>query len=111
MNLAYCIFYTNDLEMATSFYRDKIGLEVVSKDERFTTFRIGKGLLGIKVHELDREVPGHQTAIIEDDKIDELYKLAQEQSWGIFTPLVFEEWGKNFSILDPDGNRVEFYHL
>lgn len=111
MNLAYGIFYTNNLERIISFYRDKIGLEVLSQDERFVTFRIGSGFLGIKVQELDREVPGHQTVIIEVDQVEVTYRLAQENEWGIFSPLVTESWGRNFSILDPDGNRVEFYQL
>jgi predicted enzyme related to lactoylglutathione lyase len=94
MNLAYGIFYTNDLERITSFYRDTIGLEMCSQDEKFVTFRIGKGFLGIKVQELDREVPGHQTVIIETDQVEAIYEKAKENRWRIFSPLISEDWGK-----------------
>ena len=109
IKLAYAIFYTDDINRIVSFYRDSLGFEFAFGDQRFATFKIGDALLGIKIRELDREIAGHQTAIIEVEDVHHMYQTAQEKNWNIFTSLTNEEWGKNFSILDPDGNRVEFF--
>lgn len=103
------MFYTNDLGRIILFYRDSLGFEFAFSDQRFAAFKIGDALLGIKIRELDREIPGHQTAIIEVADVNYMYQTAQKKNWNIFTPLTNEDWGKNFSILDPDGNRVEFF--
>ncbi len=109
MKLAYAIFYTNDINRIISFYRDSLGFEFVFSDQRFAAFKIGDALLGIKIRELDREIAGHQTTIIQIEDVHHMHQIAQKKNWNIFTPLTDEAWGKNFSILDPDGNRVESF--
>lgn len=111
MKLSYGIFYTKDLAKAKAFYTDKIGLELVYQDIKFISFKIGEQLLGIKIQEISREIPGHQTIIIETDNLDDLYEKFNERRVMIFSVLKDDSWGRNFSILDPDGNRVEFYQV
>jgi len=108
MKLLYGIFYTNDLARATKFYKEKIGLEVAFGDDRFIAFKIGDSLLGIKIKEIKREVPGHQTIIISTKDVSSLYSSLKKESVTIFSELINSDWGRNFSILDPDMNRVEF---
>lgn len=109
MKLAYAIFYSHDLERIKMFYEKTLGFSCVFGDERFIAFAIGDRLLGIKKADIEREVPGHQTVILEVEGVETLFDRATQKQWNIFSPLKNEAWGKNFSILDPDGNRVEFF--
>ena len=109
IKLSYGIFYTNNLETTSKFYKEVVGLELAFGNNRFIAFKIGESLLGIKVKEIEREVPGHQTIIVSVDNVESWYKNLKEKNVNIFSELKEESWGKNFSILDPDGNRVEFF--
>lgn len=109
MELAYGIFYTKDINRISDFYQNVVGLQKAFGDERFAAFNIGDALLGIKIADKPREVPGHQTIIIEVSNVDEMYKTFTEKAISIDKEISDEEWGRNFSILDPDLNRVEFF--
>lgn len=114
MKLDSVVFYTNDLEKVTSFYEDVMGFEVeYIQDGRFASFIFPNGAkLGIKQRKEEREVPGHQTVFISTDNIDDIYKQMQEKNVEIAKKLVeLEDWGKNFSIYDPDRNKVQFVEL
>lgn len=110
MNFDSAIFYSNDLEKVISFYQDELGLELdESQDGKYVSFRFANGVkLGIKKAVEEREVPGAQSIIIAVENIDELYKKAEKSGWEIYKTLREEPWGKNFSVLDPDGNKVQF---
>ena len=109
MKLAYGIFYTKDIDRISDFYQNTIGIQKAFGNERFVAFNIGDSLLGIKVVETPREIPGHQTVIIEAENVDETYKVFKENGVIIDKEISDEEWGRNFSILDPDLNKVEFF--
>jgi predicted enzyme related to lactoylglutathione lyase len=109
MKLAYGIFYTNDLRAISKYYTDVLGFEIAFGDDTFIAFKVGDALLGIQRKLIDREMPGHQTAIILVDNVDEWYKELKEKGVIIFSEITNAEWGRNFSILDPDGNRIEFF--
>jgi len=109
MNLYSAVFYTDNLEEVVSFYRDVLGFEVdYIQDGRFASFLLGSGKLGIKYKKEEREVPGHQTVFIEVDDIKDLYGRIQEKKVTMGKELVEQDWATNFSILDPDGNKVQF---
>jgi predicted enzyme related to lactoylglutathione lyase len=109
MNLDSAVFYTKDLNKITSFYKD-LGLQFEYQDgEHYASFIFPNGVkLGIKVANKEREVPGHQTIIISVDDIDSLNKQLKEKGLTFYSELVDYDWGRHFSILDPDGNKVEF---
>ena len=109
MKLSYGIFYTNNLAAISKYYREIIDLDYAFGDDKFVAFKIGDALLGIKIKEIEREIPGHQTIIISVEKVDEWYKKLKERDVVIFSEIADMPWGRNFSILDPDGNRVEFF--
>lgn len=109
MKLHSGIFYTNDIDIIEAFYRD-LGFEVEYKSgDRFISFIIGdEGRLGIKKKTEDREIPGHQTVFIEVDEIEEFYKNLKNKNLKILKPLTKEKWALEFTVLDPDGNKLLF---
>jgi predicted enzyme related to lactoylglutathione lyase len=64
--------------------------------------------LGIKQKEKDREVPGCQTVILKTKDIEGMYEDIKTKEIQIYKPLTEEDWGTTFSILDLDGNKIEF---
>lgn len=109
MQLAYGIFYTNDIVRASNFYEEILSLEKTFGDDKFIAFKVGTAYLGIKVSELARETPGYQTVSIEVSDIDNLSVALKEKGVVFDKELTTEKWGKNFSILDSDLNKVEFF--
>ncbi len=108
MKLLSGIFYTNNLVLIRDFYINNLGLEIDTEDSKFIQFKIGESFLGIKVKEDAREIPGHQTIIISVNDVDGWYKRLNDNGINIYKELSDEGWGKNFAILDLDGNKVEF---
>lgn len=108
MKIAYAILYTSEIDRAVRFYRMLLNEEPRSYDERFAEFQIGEALLGLKKSAEQREIPGHQTVILECRDIETVYKLCAAENIPIAKTLSTESWGRNFAILDPDTNKVEF---
>lgn len=111
MNLDSAVFYTNAIEPIVHFYRDILGFTVeYIQNDKFVSFIFPNGArLGIKKKVEEREVPGAQTVFISiDTGIEELYQSYKDKQLFIYKELVVQEWGKNFSILDPDKNKVQF---
>lgn len=109
MKLAYGIFYTKDMAVASKFYAEMIGLEKAFGDHRFAAFKIGDALLGIQIVENSREVPGHQSIVIEVPNIYELNDVLKAKTLNFAQEITAADWGTNFAIIDPDGNKVEFF--
>ncbi len=108
MKLTYVIFYTNDLQRIKEFYREKVGLELSFGDDKFIAFKIGDALFGIKKATDAREIPGSQTIIISTPNVESFHSKLTEMGVALYKELTEEAWGRNFAILDPDGNKVEF---
>ncbi|MDD5552215.1 MAG: VOC family protein [Candidatus Pacebacteria bacterium] len=109
MKLDSAIFYTNSLEEAIKFYKEIIGLEVdYIQEGKFASFKLDNAKLGIKQAKEEREIAGHQTVFIEVENIQEIYNQFKEKGIKFEKELVKEDWGKNFSFLDPDGNKIQF---
>ncbi|MDB5259456.1 MAG: Glyoxalase-like domain protein [Candidatus Taylorbacteria bacterium] len=109
MKLAYGIFYTKDIAAASKFYAETVGLEKAFGDHRFVAFKIGDALLGIQIVENPREIPGHQTIIIEVPNIHELNDALKAKGLGFAKELTVADWGTNLALIDPDGNKIEFF--
>jgi len=111
MKLDSAVFYSNDLNRVEDFYSNVMGLRLDSKQEgRFISFMLDGGVrLGIKKTVEEREVPGAQTVFIGVEDIEETYAWAKESGVDILKPLSYlEGFGSNFSILDPDKNKLQF---
>lgn len=109
MKLDSAVFYTNDLARAVAFYKDTLGwsLEYV-QESRFASFAFENAKLGIKQAREEREVPGHQTVFLACEDIEKEYENIRLRNIPIFKDLTKEDWAINFSILDPDGNKIQF---
>ena len=111
MNIDTVVFYTNSISKITKFYRDILGFNLEYQDgDRYVSFVFPNGVkLGIKKKEKERELPGTQTVIISTKSgIEDCYESLQQKNIPIYKELATQEWGKNFSVLDPDKNKVEF---
>ena len=109
MKLNSAIFYTKNLDKIISFYKEIVKLEIdYIQEGRFASFKLGNGKLGIKQAKEEREVPGHQSVFIEVENIENMYKDFQGKGIVFSKELIQEDWGTNFSFLDPDGNKLQF---
>ncbi len=109
MNLDSAVFYSHDILKIIPFYTETLGFKLEKQDERFVSFIFPDGArLGIKNQTEDREIPGHQTVFITIDNIDELFTKLTAKNVEIYKELRDHPWGKEFSILDPDKNKVLF---
>ncbi|MDP3993084.1 MAG: VOC family protein [bacterium] len=110
MDLDSAVFYSNDINAVIPFYRDTLGFKLESQSERFVSFIFPSGgRLGIKNKTEEREVPGNQTVFISTDEVQSLYEaLSGKKDVVIYKEPREWPWGKEFSILDPDSNKVLF---
>jgi predicted enzyme related to lactoylglutathione lyase len=110
MELTTAIFYTTDLPRIIGFYRDTLDFDLADvQGDRYAAFAFDNGIrLGIKRGDKAREVPGSQTIILTVKDIEHHFQLAQDKQLTIYKPLTKQSWGTSFSILDPDGNKLEY---
>jgi predicted enzyme related to lactoylglutathione lyase len=110
MKLHSAVFYSKNLEPLKELYGDFLGATIERETAgKFISFMFENGLrLGIKVGDKTREIGGHGTIFVEVPDIDNWYKKAVDSKRDIYKHLIDQPWGKSFSILDADGNKVEF---
>ncbi|MDQ3239099.1 MAG: VOC family protein [bacterium] len=113
MILDSAVFYSNNIEVITAFYRDVMGMEIeYQSGDKYVSLLFENGVrLGIKKAVDEREVPGMQTIFVGVADIDESYRKYKEIGVTFYKELTEESWGKQFSILDPDSNKVLFNTL
>lgn len=111
MRLKSAVFYTNDIDKVEEFYNKILGIELDYRSgDKYISFKFPNNVtLGIKKAVEDREVPGKQTVFLEVDDIEGWYKKVKELGLTIRKELTVDSAGTNFSILDPDLNKVQFY--
>ncbi|MDD2807319.1 MAG: glyoxalase superfamily protein [Patescibacteria group bacterium] len=111
MKLDSAVFYSNDIEKVVSFYKDILDFTVeYQQGDKYVAFIFpNNARLGIKLKNEEREIPGAQTVFVSlESGIENLYENLKQKNVSIHKELVIQDWGKNFSILDPDGNKVQF---
>jgi len=110
MRLDSAVLYSNNIEIIANFYQNIIGLELdYRQDDKYVSFKFDNGVrLGIKKAVEEREVVGSQTFFVDTDNIEKDYKKMVEKGVDVYKELSEQSWGKEFSILDPDKNKVEF---
>lgn len=89
---------------------DFLGAKIERETEgKFISYMFENGCrLGIKVGDKEREIGGHGTIFVEVSNIETWYQKAVDTHRNIYKQLVVQPWGKSFSVLDADGNKVEF---
>ncbi len=109
MELESAVFYSNDILKVIPFYTDVLGLKIARQQERFVSFMFSNGVeLGIKNQSEEREVPGHQTIFIKSEDIEKDYASIKTRGVVFNKELTEQSFGKELSILDPDGNKILF---
>lgn len=113
MKLHSAIFYTQDIDSLDDFYTNKLGLQLDYRTgDKFISFCLSNTVkLGIKKATEAREIPGAQTVFLEVDDVNEWYKKAQSMGLNILKELTEENWATNFSILDPDKNKIQIIQI
>ncbi len=109
MKLDSAVLYTTDINQALSFYRDLLGLPIVRMQEgKFVAFLLDGGVkLSVKKAAEDREKPGAQTIFLAVPDLESWFEKLKDKA-KVQKPLTAESWGKEFSVLDADGNKVQF---
>jgi catechol 2,3-dioxygenase-like lactoylglutathione lyase family enzyme len=110
MKIHSAVFYSENIDVIEDFYINLLGFDLDYRSgDTFISFKVGEGArLGIKKHTEAREIPGHQTVFVEVDLVEEYYRKLVEAGIEILKPLTEEIWATEFTILDPDGNKVLF---
>ena len=109
MKLDSAVLYSNNIERAVEFYRDLIGLKVdYVEHDSFASFWFDNARLSIKKKSEARELPGAQTIFIATEKIKKDYGRMKKRNVKFLKELIERPWGLEFSIADPDGNKIEF---
>ena len=102
-------FWTRDMDRAVSFYRDVVGLALISRyGDEWAEFDAGGARLALHGAGERRELPHGGTAVFRVDDLDGS-KLALEQKGVRFAEHVGEVEGRArfASFDDPDGNSVQ----
>lgn len=110
MELDSVIFYSSDISRSVAFYGDTLGLELdYRQGDDYAAFLFTNGVfLGIKRAVEEREVPGAQTLIVSSRDAKADYAAAQERGLSVHHSLSDDPWGLWFSLIDPDGNLIEY---
>ena len=112
------VLYAKDLDAAEKFYRDVLGLEVVSRVSVGLAFRCDDGVFLIfdpeKTRTLDRKVPttgadgpGHAAFAARTEDLDAWRSHLGECGVEIETEVEWDEGGISIYFRDPAGNSVE----
>jgi len=110
MELDSVNFYSSDIPRSVAFYTDVLGLALdYRQGDDYAAFLFTNGVrLGVKRAVEEREIPGAQTLIISSHDANGDYAAAQEKELKVHHPLSDDPWGLWFSVLDPDGNLIEY---
>jgi len=96
MDLDSAILYSHDITKIIPFYRDTLGFKLeYEQPGKFVSFIFqGGGRLGVKT--------------TSDSQIETTYQKIKDIGLKLYTEITEKPWGKEFSLLDPDGNKVLF---
>jgi predicted enzyme related to lactoylglutathione lyase len=101
--------FAEDLDRAGQFYRDVLGFEELSRQQRYLwmcrgSARIGIGAAPEPVDPAVRRVPAGTEIVLEVDDIDAEYERVRATGWPVEGPVQLREWGlRDFRLFDADG--------
>jgi predicted enzyme related to lactoylglutathione lyase len=99
MELVEVVVYTRDMERATAFYRDVLGLEPDFESEHWTTFRTGACTLALHA---GSQAPDPTFQVADADAERDRLAAAGVEVTEIREPVAGL---RVFDARDPDGNR------
>ena len=108
-------YFTPNYDAVVAFYRDGLGLEIVSAwnrgpEDRGTVFRSPNGVGMIEV-EFGQDVRPPQGGVyVEVEDVDVWYEKAVRKGLGISQPISDTTYGhRTFKLADPDGLEIGFF--
>lgn len=116
------VLYADDLAAAEQFYRDVLGLEVISRSELLVSFRCADGVLlvfnpaqsgaaGRDVPSHGRSGAGHLAFAASDTEREQWKRRLQNANVPIEAEVDWEQGGRSIYFRDPAGNSIEFAPL
>lgn len=109
MKLHSCVFYSSDINKVKNFYVNLLGFDIERQNSEYISFIFENNVrIGIKKGVKERKIGGHGTVFILVDDIENLYNKLKSMDIQFYKELTVQPWATSFSILDPDGNKVEF---
>lgn len=107
MKLDSVIIYTHNLQKAVDFYQNRLNLSLDLAEETYASFRLEPGInLGIK--QLEQKLSKTQTIVFECENVEHQASSLQSQGVELVKPVTLEPYGKEFTIRDPDNNKIEY---
>ena len=114
------VYFTPIYDETVAFYRDRIGMAVVTSwdragDHRGTVFAAGSGQIEVLELEGLRRGPSHTAsggpfAAVEVEDVDALHARVTANGVAAHYPIEDKPWGhRGFSVLDPNGVEIAFY--
>lgn len=104
-DLAWC--FVADMERATSFYRDVLGMEVGFASSHWTTMKCSGGSLALHLADGDVQQPGGFTVSLGTDDIRALAARLGDSDLATVGKPHDTPRGAVLSVQDPDGNRLQ----
>jgi catechol 2,3-dioxygenase-like lactoylglutathione lyase family enzyme len=116
------VLYADDLETTVAFYRDVLGLELISAIDLVASFRCAGGVLLIFDPKLSaaagRDIPshgksgaGHLAFAASDEEREEWKRRLVAAGVAIEAEIDWKQGGRSLYFRDPAGNSVEFAPL
>ncbi len=109
MQISYVNVFVTDLERATTFYRDKLGLNLQfsSPEHGYAAFAAGSVRLGVALPGTDHaDLVGRHTGIgLEVADLDAEHKRLSDLGVRFTMPPTRQQWGESMAMIsDEDGN-------
>lgn len=110
MQLDSAIFYTTSVNKLIHFYKDLLSfhIEYQEGDDYISFIFQNNARLAVKKVIEEREIVGAQTVIIAVTNIEDLFNTLKDKEIKFKEFLTSQPWGKEFILMDPDGNQLEF---
>lgn len=116
------VLYADDLNAAVTFYRDVLGLELISRIDLVATFRCAGGVLLIFDPRLSaaagRDIPshgrsgaGHLAFAATDEEREQWKRRLTDAGVAIEAEIDWKQGGRSLYFRDPAGNSIEFAPL
>lgn len=109
-HLAYTVVYVNDIEKATVFYRDVLGIPLDYAVEGWTQFKSNGAALVLHPRLEQQKSPSSGSAVHITFRVDDLdaeYRRLIAQSVRFLAPPATVGFGKHATLLDPEGNSID----
>jgi len=116
------VLYAEDLSAAEQFYREGLGLEVITRSELLVSFRCAGSVLlifnprlssppGRDVPSHGREGAGHLAFVASETELEQWRIRLEAAGIPIEMEVPWEQGGRSIYVRDPAGNSIEFAPL